>query len=78
MHGLNLSLSEFSSDGSDDKGELGLTQDGLVPLGWNWTYVMVPVTCHSIKGAMGGPIWQKLEVTSRKIANRENLNKLEF
>jgi len=38
MHGLNLSLSEFS-DGADDKGELGLRKDALHPIGWNWTYV---------------------------------------
>ena len=78
MHGLNLSLSEFSSDGADDKGELGLRKDALHPVGWNWTYVTVPVTCHIIKGAMENPIWQNLGVTSCKIVIRENLNKLEF
>jgi len=78
MYGLNLSLSEFSGDGSDGKRERALTKDVLHPIGWNWTYVTVPVTCHTIKGAMENPIWQRLEVVFSKIANREYLNKLQL
>lgn len=78
MCGLDLSLSEFSSDGSDDKGELGLTKGVLHPIGWNWTDVTVPVTCHTIKGAMENPIWRRLEVVFSKITKREYLNRLQL